>query len=215
VTQALAQLLASRLAALPFLSPEDGARVTGLARLYTTTAAGDGAPTVRLPVPQEFTAADCERDSRYLVPNATTPAIFFFEDGGTTDYRIQGNLVGKESTLILLGWFNPARLSTPLSENHLVQALEIALGVRRRQAVGEYQNLYITSRQLPAETSLFARYSYDTNTPLLLPPFRLVGLELKCQFTPAPACPAADLPTILPATQCLSSSPTSLFTPRA
>lgn len=214
MTQALAQYLASRLAALPFLHPEDGARVAGLARLYTTTAAGEGAPTVKLPVPQEFTAADCERDARYLVPNSTTPAIFFFEDGGTTEYRIQGNLMGKQSTLTLLGWFNPARLSTPLSENHLVQALEIALGVRQRKTVGEYQNLYITARQLPAETSLFGRYSYDTSTPLLLPPFRLVGLELTCQYSPAPACPPAELPTIIPATQCLSPASVSAFTPR-
>lgn len=212
---ALAQILADRLKLLPFLDPAAGARVAGLARLHTSTAAGDNAPTVRTPVPQEFTAEECERDARYLLPDQQTPAIFFFEDYGTTDYVLQGNLRGKESTLRLLGWLNPNRLSAPLSENQLLQALETALKVRVRHSVGEYAHLSITATVLPAETSLFGRYTYDTQTPLLLPPFRLIGLELKCRYLPAPICPVEELPTIVLGTRCLSSTTTSSFTPRA
>lgn len=214
MTQALAQALADRLALLPFLDPAAGARVAGLARLWTGTAAGDDAPTVRVPVPAVWSAEECVNDPRYLLPSSDTPAIVFFEDGGTIDYSIAPGIIGKESALRLLLWLNPARLSAPLSEAQLIAAIEKALKVRVRHNEGEYRNLLITAAIPPAETALFGRYTHDTGTPLLLPPYRLLGLNLTCRYLPAPACPADELPTILPASSCLQSTTvTSSFRP--
>lgn len=205
MNQALAQLLADRLATLPFADPSAGARVTGLARLHTGTVNdGEAARTVKLPVPAAWSADECARDQRYLTPDEGTPSTWFFEDYGTAETRLAGNVYGQLATLRLLGWLNPSRLSGPLSENQLLQALSNALRVRVRHDAGEYRGLLITATALPAEASLFARYSYATETPLLLPPYRLVGLELKCAYVPAPACPVAALPTITPAAPCPS-----------
>lgn len=196
MTEALAQLLADRLAALPFADPATGARVAGLARLYTGTVNdGDAPRTLKLPVPAAWGADECTRDSRYLTPDLNTAATWFFEDYGTSEEKIAGNLYGSLSTLRLLGWVNPKLQDPVLSENQLLQAIGAALRLRVRHDAGEYRGLLITATVLPAETSLFGRYTFDAETPLLLPPFRLIGLELKCRYRlVAPCVPAEPEP---------------------
>jgi hypothetical protein len=189
MTEQLADILAERLRAIPFTE-----RVTGLARLHESTI-NDGADTrlLRLPVPRTFTASECDTNNRYLVPDQHTGNIWFFEDGGETTVRVEG-INYKEATLRLLGWINPFKLSGPLSENRLQVALETALSVGKRFSSGDYRDLLITATTLPAEASLFSRYTFASDTPLLYPPYRIVGMELRCRYRLAAHCTLTALP---------------------
>ena len=80
MNETLAALLLARLsAALPYLD-----RAVGLARTYEFTIPNGETPRrLKLPVPLAYTAADCELDPYFLVPDAGTGSILFFEDAGT------------------------------------------------------------------------------------------------------------------------------------
>jgi hypothetical protein len=185
--EALAALLAARLSvALPFVE-----RTVGLARLYTTSTEADG--PIKLPVPVTFTADDCERNTRYLVPDPMTSGILFFEDGGTVPVGAPALRI-KQSSLRLLLWVNPARLDGELSEAALLAAVEKALKVNERYAAGDFLDIFTTYTTLPAEASLFSRYTFDGIRSLLLPPYRVLGLDLKVQFRLANRCFTDPLP---------------------
>lgn len=183
MNEVLAALFAARVAAaLPFLD-----RVTGLARLYTKPVLdGDTPTTVKLPIPVTFTAADCEKDDQYLVPDAKTVGILFFEDGGVqplVNAQHPANLSFRQASLRLLLWINPRLVRNPLNEVQLVLLLERALKVGNpRWTSGDFLDINTTYNLLPAETSLYGRYSFASETPLLLPPYRLLGLDLRVQF---------------------------------
>lgn len=194
--EALAALLSARVAAaLPFLD-----RAVGLARLYTKTIAdGDATRTVRYPVPVFFTAQQCEDDERYLLPDPGTVGILFFEDNGSAPLvtpQQPASLGIKVANLRLLLWVNPDRLDSPLTEVALLAAVERALSVNRRYDAEPFAGILTTYTTLPAETSLFSRYTYATETPLLLPPYRLLGLDLRVQFQLSNACLTAPLPGV-------------------
>lgn len=203
MTTALAEILRAQLAtALPFLD-----RVVGLARLDTSAIVdGDSTRIVKLPVPITFTAADCERDKRYLVPDRNTVAILFFEDGGAqplVNAQSPANLGIRQASLRLLLWLNPQRLSDPLSETQLLVLIEKALQVNKpRWSAGDFTDISITYTTLPAETSLYGRYTFDTETPLLLPPYQLLGLDLRIQFRVNSKCLPIILPTAVDAPIC-------------
>ncbi|OGX80832.1 hypothetical protein BEN47_06130 [Hymenobacter lapidarius] len=201
MTTDLAQHLAERLqATLPFLD-----RVTGLARVHERTIMdGDTPRSERLPVPAAYTAAECERDGRYLTPDEHTGSIVFFEDGGEISTG-QGQATQREATLRLLLWLNPFKLSHALPQNRLQAEVEQALSVRRRFDTGDYRGLFITTSTLPAGAALLSAYSFGGGTtPLLYPPYQLLGLELKCRYQYAPACLLPALPTLdLDRTACL------------
>jgi hypothetical protein len=161
-------------------------RAVGIARLNTETIVdGNDTRIVKLPVPIVFTAADCERDGRYLVPDATTKGILFLEDGGSvvldTPQRPRSHGF-RQSSLRLLLWTNEPLLAEPLSETTILLAIEEALQVGRRYTQGDYLDIFTTAAVLPAETSLYGRYSFDTKTELLLPPYRLTGLDLRLEY---------------------------------
>lgn len=193
--EALAALLAARLSAsLPLLE-----RVVGYARLHITATENDG--ILKLPMPVTFTAAQCEQDSHYLVPDPTTAGIGFFEDGGTAPIG-QTSLSVKQTSMRLLLWVNPQRLDGPLSEAALLAAVERALSVGRRFSEGEFVDVLVSYTLLPAEASLFSRYTYDGVRALLLPPYRLLGLDLKVQFRLAAICVADPLPPLIDYVPC-------------
>ncbi len=198
----LAQLLADRVAAaLPFLD-----RVTGLVRLYAKQEAdGDTFTTNRLPVPVSYTAADCERNDRYLVPGADAVGILFFEDGGQqpfSDAQTPPSLGFRVARLRLLLWLNPLRLSAPLSDTQLLVLLERALSIGKRFGSGDFLDISTTYASLPAETSLFGRYSFANDTPLLLPPYQVLGLDLRVQFRLSAPCLTIEVPTVIAAPLC-------------
>jgi hypothetical protein len=199
MNEALANLLCARLvAAIPFLSQESGGRAVGLARLYTAAIQdGDSPRTVKLPVPITFTAEQCEQDSRYLMPDAGTTAILFFEDGGVQQLnapQFPASLGIRTAALQLRLWVNPNRLDGPLAETTLVAAVEKALKVNERYASGDFVDVLTTATILPAETSLYGRYTFSDVTPLLLPPYKLLGLDLRVQFRLSTACITTPLP---------------------
>jgi hypothetical protein len=189
--------------ALPYID-----RAVGIARLSTQPIAdGNDMRTVKLPVPIVFTAADCERDGRYLVPDASTQGILFLEDGGSValDTPQRPRSLGfRQSNLRLLLWTNTPLLAEPLGETAILLALEQALHVGRRYAQGDYLDILTTAAVLPAETSLYGRYAFATETELLLPPYRLTGLDLRLEYryrrcvgAPAPA-PVPGFPYLFP-----------------
>lgn len=194
--EALTDQLAEKLrAALPFMD-----RVVGLARPHETTVLnGDGYDEksqrrVRVPVPVTFTPEQCINDVRYLVPDESTTGIAFFEDMGTVPATL-GAGAAFESTFRLIGWVNPLRLSGPLSEVALYAALDEALEPRRPQQLGDYRNVQLRYTTLPADgLSLLSRYTYATETLLVLPPYRLFGLEIRARYTLNTACLTAPLP---------------------
>jgi len=200
--EALATLFATRLvAALPFLD-----RATGIARLLTKKEQdGEEAITVKLPIPVSFTAEDCDQNDRYLVPDAQNVGILFFEDGGTGQVlnRDTPSALGMRfSAMRLLLWVNTELLDGPLTEAMLLLAVEQALWIGQHKNVGDFASLYTTYTSLPAETSLFGRYSFATETPLLLPPYRVLGLDLRSQYQLTSACQMQPLPGVKDPSPC-------------
>lgn len=200
--EALATLLAARVVtALPFLD-----RVTGLARLLTKKELDGETPiTTKLPIPVSFTADDCDQNDRYLVPDASTVGIAFFEDGGTQrviNQQTPSNLGIRQTNLRLLIWVNTPRLDGDLSEAAVLVALERALRIGERYSAGDFANVYTTGTTLPAEASLFGRYSFATETTLLLPPYRLIGLDLRVQYSLTTACQTQPLPGVKELASC-------------
>jgi hypothetical protein len=194
--EALATLLAARVAtALPFLD-----RVTGLARLLTKKDQDGEAPiTVKLPIPVSFTAEECDQNDRYLTPDASTVGIAFFEDGGTqriVNQQTPSNLGIRQTNLRLLIWVNVPLLDGDLPEAVVLAALERALRIHERYNAGDFAGIYTTYTTLPAEASLFGRYSFATETPLLFPPYRLIGLDLRVQYSLTTACQTQPLPGV-------------------
>lgn len=193
--EALAQLLSDRVAAqVPFLD-----RAVGLARLFIRPALDGETPvTLKLPVPVSFTADDCAKNERYLVPSDDTVGILFFEDGGssrliTSQYPASFGM--RQSQLRLLLWANPQRLDGELTEAALLGAVERAFAVGQRFTAGDFLDVSVSYATLPAEASLFSRYSFESVTELLFPPYRLLGLALTVQYRLAKVC----LPDALPA----------------
>jgi hypothetical protein len=209
MTEQLAEILAQRLRdELPQLD-----RVAGLVRTYEhNTPDGENdrgevqVRRVKLPVPVSFTADDCERDNRYLVPDPSTVGIAFFEDQGTVPVAMPGtgpNLQHWQSALRLLVWVNPLRLAGTLEENMLLLAIDRALQAGKRWAVGDYVDVLLTYTTLPADgLSLFSRYTYAGETPLLYPPYRVLGLDLRATFRLSNRCQQNDLPAVIPTPLC-------------
>lgn len=200
--EALATLFATRLAvALPFLD-----RVTGMTRLLTKAEQdGESAITIKLPIPVSFTADDCAQNDRFLVPDASSVGMAFFEDAGTgrvLNNETPVNLGIRSSAMRLLLWVNTTRLDGELSEATLLLAVERALRIGERWSAGDFAGIYTTYASLPAEASLFGRYSFATETPLLLPPYRLLGLDLRTQYQLTNACQAQPLPGVKEPTSC-------------
>jgi hypothetical protein len=152
-------------------------------------------------VPVVFTADQCVTDSRYLVPDISTPGILFFEDGGTAPFG-QPSLKVKQTSLRLLLWVNPHRLDGELSEATLLAAVEKALKVNERYAEGDFVDILTTYTTLPAEASLFSRYTFDGVREMLLPPYRLLGLDLKVQFRLSTVCLTTPLPGLIDTVSC-------------
>ncbi|KAA9333406.1 hypothetical protein F0P96_10580 [Hymenobacter busanensis] len=192
MNEALADYLAARVYSLPFVE-----RSVGLARTYEHQLQnGDDWRTVRLPVPVSFTAAECEQNPRYLVPDASTASIFFLEDYGATPAVIAPGIKGWESRLRLIGLINPAGLVGELHETDLLASLLAVLGDGKTvRYLGPFLDVRLRATVLPADASLVSRYTYDT--PMLYPPYRLVGLELTVRYRLARACTPADLPTLI------------------
>lgn len=200
--ESLATLFAARLAAaLPFLD-----RVTGMTRLLTKGEMdGEDTITVKLPIPVSFTAEDCDQNGRYLVPDASTVGIAFFEDAGTSrviNRDTPSQLGVRASAMRLLLWINTPRLDGELSEAMLLLAVERALRIGERWNAGDFVGISTTYTSLPAEASLFGRYSFDTVTPLLLPPYRLLGLDLRTQYQLTTACQTQPLPGVKEPSSC-------------
>lgn len=192
--EGLAQLLCNRVKAeVPFLD-----RAVGLARLFTRPGLDGETPiTLKLPVPVTFTADDCARNERYLVPSDDTTGILFFEDGGsgrliTNQYPAGVGM--RQSQLRLLLWANPQRLDGELTEAALLGAVERALGIGQRFTAGNFLDVSVSYTTLPAEASLYARYSFESVTELLFPPYRLLGLVLTVQYRLAVRCLPGQLP---------------------
>lgn len=200
MTTTLAQALADRLAgAFPYLD-----RVVGLARLSTTTGGDTENPvTLKLPVPVFFTGEDCQLNPRYLVPDIGTPGLMFFEDGGSQPTG-QPSLGLRTATLNLLAWFNLPLLDPQPTEVQLLALIERALGVGTRWSTPELQDISVRPRVLPAEASLFGRYTFadTTLTPLLLPPYLVLGLALTVEFRVNLKCLNAPTPAVLNRPSC-------------
>ena len=206
MTEQLAEALATRLRALPFLE-----RVVGLARpvdkLITETLENDKEQTRRTKTPEPLnfppSTKECDRTPEvYLLPDQAGASIVFFGDGGTVEVQQQG-VWFKESTLKLLGWFNPARFDGPFPESAMQDAILGKLPTRANETVGDYQGLRVTAVVLPAEASLFSKYTYAADvTPLLYPPYRLLGLELKCRYFYRPECPVPAYPELIDLPRC-------------
>jgi hypothetical protein len=200
--EALAQLLSDRLVEqVPFLD-----RAVGLARLYLKPSRDGETPvTLKLPVPVTFTAEDCARDERYLVPSDNTAGISFFEDGGSTRLitsQYPASVSMRQSSLRLLLWANPQRLDGELTEAALLGAVERALGIGQRFPAGNFLDVSVSYTTLPAEASLFSRYSFESVTELLYPPYRLLGLALTVQYRLAARCLPTELPGAKPFESC-------------
>jgi hypothetical protein len=199
--EALAQLLRDRLVEqVPFLD-----RAVGLARLFTRPGLDGETPiTLKLPVPVTFTADDCAKNERYLVPSDDTAGISFFEDGGSSRLitsQYPASIGMRQSNLRLLLWANPQRLDGELTEAALLGAVERALGIGQRFPAGNFLDVSVSYTTLPAEASLFSRYSFESVTELLYPPYRLLGLALTVQYRLAVRC----LPGVLPSVKAFES----------
>lgn len=201
MTETIATFLKDQLQpALPFVD-----RAVGLARPYEFTVGnGDDARRVKVPLPVSFTAAECENDPRYLLPDAGTAGILFFEDGGTTSQGAGRPVYERtlESMLQLRLWVNPSRLSGPLSEVALTAAIHKALRIGERQQTPELADLLLSWSIQPAGAALFGAYSYAGDTPLLYPPYRLFGAEIRASYRFTPACLTDPLPTLMDAAVC-------------
>lgn len=207
MNEQLAALLAERLLAppgggapLPFLD-----RVVGLTRPRTQLVANGEEPRrVTLPVPVSFTQADCDTDPRYLVPDLSTASILFFEDGGTVAKQLALNLQGWESALRLVLWLNPARLTVPVNEAALVNALDRALGLGQRRTLGPFRDLLSTYSLPAAGPALLSAYTLD-DTPLLYAPYTLVAVDIRATYHLTAECYTAPLPALKPLDACLTS----------
>lgn len=198
MTEQLAQHYADRLLnppngeRLPFLD-----RVAGLTRPYVRSVPnGDDGATrrVTLPVPATFTSQDCENDPRFLVPDISTASILFFEDGGTVAQQLALNLQGWQTTLRLLLWLNPARLEGEINDAAVINALSRALELGSRRTFTPFRDLLSSYSVLPGGPNLLAAYSYD-EVPLLYPPYKLIGLEIRATYQLTGDCYTAPLPT--------------------
>lgn len=186
MTEQLADLLAARLAPLPFTD-----RVVGLVRPFAhdvpSSDSGD-LKSVTVPVAVEE-VPDCEAASRYLLPDSGTASILYFEDHGSAPGGIAGVRDSWRSTLRLLAWVNPAHFVTPPTDLQLIASLTKALGIYTpRRTDGSYLDLSISLSVLPADAGLFSRYTGYSDSALLLPPYRVAGLELVCTYRLTPAC---------------------------
>lgn len=181
---------------LPFLD-----RVVGLTRLHETRVPdGEELRTVRVPVPVSFTADDCQRDPRYLVPDQGTASILWFEDGGSVPFSQAANLHGWITTLTLKLWLNPARLNGELSDASIINALDRALRLRYQSSDGPFSTLKSDYTVLPGGPGVVSAYTFDT--PMLYPPYKLLSLEIKARYLLSKDCYQADLPTIKPLESC-------------
>jgi hypothetical protein len=171
----------------------------GLARLFTRPGLDGETPiTLKLPVPVTFTADDCAKNERYLVPSDDTAGISFFKDGGSSRLitsQYPASIGMRQSQLHLLLWANPQRLDGELTEAALLGAVERALGIGQRFQAGNFLDVSVSYTTLPAESSLFSRYSFESVTELLYPPYRLLGLALTVQYRLAKQCLPLELPS--------------------
>lgn len=178
-------------------------RAVGLVRTKETTVQnGEEMRSVRLPVPVSFTAEDCDTDPRYLVPDQSTASILFFEDGGSIPFSPAANLHGWQTTLTLKLWLNPQRLEGELSDAAIINALDRALRLRFRGREGAYSDLMADYSVLPGGPALLSGYTIET--PMLYPPYKLIGLEIKARYLLSKECYGAPLPTIKPLEACTS-----------
>lgn len=188
MNEPLAAILAERLRTLPFAD-----RVAGLVRPVEQRLP-DGERTIvnRYPYPVNLPVKTCDNSDFYLLPSPETASIHFFEDGGSRPYEFQAGVKGFESSLRLLGWLNPNRLTLPLSDARWQAAVLEALNGKLPTSV--YRNLFIQARTLSADAGLWNKYTY--NDKLLYYPYQLLGLELTCRYVLDPKCLTDPLPSL-------------------
>lgn len=186
MTEQLAHTLAARLRTLPFTD-----RVAGLVRPFPVTVPAEEpgkTRTVLVPCPVGLELPACEAAARFLLPDSGVASVLFFEDLGTLANGIPNVPGSWRSGLRLLGWVNPAHYDAPPTDLQLVGALTAALVRPGRETVGPYVDLALTVAALPADAGLLSRYTGLADSPLLLPPYRVVGLELSATYRLNPSC---------------------------
>lgn len=187
MNQNLAALFAQRLRTLPFAD-----RLAGLVRpMEREYPDGERTALRRYPVPINLPLEACDNLDTFLLPDPSTTSIHFFEDGGSHPVEFGNGVKGFESSLRLLGWLNPERLTLPLSDARWQAAVIEALTLKL-PATTVYNNLRVQYRTLPADASLWAKYTYKE--PLLYYPYQLLGLELTCSYTYRLTCANDPLP---------------------
>jgi len=172
------------------------AGLTQVARVSQTS--GDSKVEKRYPISCSMSIDEACTTGCYdeLAPNSAYQSVVYFEDGGFSLQRREGNKMYYESNLRLVAWLNYKKLGGGCGSTgdyiiDIIKALP-AFPVNNGDMLGLF--IEVTS-QVQRSANLFSQYTYnELQTQYLMLPYDYFGLEIRTRFYLISNCiePSAD-----------------------
>jgi hypothetical protein len=133
-------------------------------------------------------ADECYED---LMPNSKYKSVVYFEDGGFTFSRQEGNKMYYESSIRLVAWLNYKLIGEGgcgTTGDFIIDILKVLPDIPVN--VGNMLGFRVwMASQVPRGFEIFSKYTFDEpRTQLLMLPYDYFALDLKATFYIIPDC---------------------------
>lgn len=183
MNQAIASIIKSRIEVLDFVD-----KIAGLVSTQYMTIEN---VTKSYPVACCVTADDCKVGAyNDLTPNSQYKSVIYFEDGGVSFVRAQGNFKYYRSSLRLVAWLNVKEIlgdecdaSKCTYSSHAIVDI-IRLLPEFPQNISPFTQVYIeVASQVIRDKSIFSKYTYnELQVQYLMSPYDYFALDLTTTF---------------------------------
>jgi hypothetical protein len=189
VNQAIANILKDHIDGLTFID-----KIAGLVSTQYMTITDENGNKVQkaYPVACCVTADDCKEGAyNDLTPNSQYKTVIYFEDGGISFVRAQGNFRHYQSRLRLVCWINVAKLYTDVCYTDIPCNASTNIIIEIIRAIPDFpvnytplmQVRFEVTGQMVRDNSIFGRYTYnEKQTQYLMSPFDYFALDITTDF---------------------------------
>jgi hypothetical protein len=184
MNEKIASIVKGKIDTLPWID-----KIAGLVRPIRVEVPGsnNGKVLKTYPIATDVTREDCISGKyKDLIPNSAFSSIVYFEDNGSSLAYRNGDRIGFNSKLTLVGWLNLKKIAdccqyTSSTECILSILAQIPL---TPFSDGIYREIRVTAiSELIKSNAIFGKYSYDEiKSQYLLYPFDYFALSIQCEF---------------------------------
>lgn len=189
MNQAIANIIREYIDELSFID-----KIAGLVSTQYMTVTNENGVKVQksYPVACCVSADDCKEGAyNDLTPNSDYKTVLYFEDGGVSFVRAQGNFRYYQSRLRLVCWINVAKLNEDPCHTDIPCTASTNIIIELIRAIPDFpfnyppfmQVRFEVTNQLIRSNSIFSAYTYnEVQNQYLMAPYDYFALDINTTF---------------------------------